>query len=266
MIAWGNCNLSFVSKILIANQVLLSSMWYMATCQNPNPRICNQIRGVIWNFIWGGKAIKTRVKVKWDSLTLPFSNGAQESSTPKFRSSCYPLFIQQLNLNNLTNRQVLAIIWHNSCPRKVGIFIWLTLNCELPVGTWLQCMRIPPTCKVYPDGLYELWQHCLLECVKAKYAWEAYFRVWQKWGALDDIALSWPLILLGDLVVEKEDDPPKIQNYHAGGFSFITQPLDILRSFIFYFLWSKRCRMHFDVQYSSHNVLQQAWVVIVGLG
>jgi hypothetical protein len=32
MIAWGNCNLSFVSKILIANQVLLSSMWYMATC------------------------------------------------------------------------------------------------------------------------------------------------------------------------------------------------------------------------------------------
>jgi len=161
---------------------------------------------------------------------------------------------------------VLAIIWHNSRPRKVGIFIWLTLNCELPVGTWLQCMRIPPTCKVYPDGLYELWQHCLLECVKAKYAWEAYFRVWQKWGALDDIALSWPLILLGDLVVEKEDDPPKIQNYHAGGFSFITQPLDILRSFIFYFLWSKRCRMHFDVQYSSHNVLQQAWVVIVGLG
>jgi hypothetical protein len=124
-------------------------------------------------------------------------------------------------------------------------------------------MRIPPTCKVYPDGLYELWQHCLLECVKAKYAWEAYFRVWQKWGALDDIALSWPLILLGDLVVEKEDDPPKIQNYHAGGFSFITQPLDILRSFIFYFLWSKRCRMHFDVQYSSHNVLQQAWVVTV---
>jgi hypothetical protein len=114
-----------------------------------------------------------------------------------------------------------------------------------------------------PDGLYESSQHCLLECVKTKYAWEAYFRVWQKWGAPDDITLSWPLILLGDLVVEKEDDPPKIQNYHAGGFSFIRQPLDILRSFIFYFLWSKRCRMHFDVQYSSHNVLQQAWVVTV---
>jgi hypothetical protein len=53
-------------------------------------------------------------------------------------------------------------------------------------------------------------------------------------------------ILLDDLVIEREDDPPKIQDYHVGGFSFIKQLLDILRSFIFYFLWSERCRMHFD--------------------
>jgi hypothetical protein len=30
MIAWGKCNLSLASKILVANQVLLSSMWYLA--------------------------------------------------------------------------------------------------------------------------------------------------------------------------------------------------------------------------------------------
>jgi hypothetical protein len=79
-------------------------------------------------------------------------------------------------------------------------------------------MGIPPTCKVYLDGLSKSPQHYLLECAKTKYAWEAYFKVWQKWRALDDVALSWPFILLSDLIVEKEDDPPKIQDYHAGGF------------------------------------------------
>jgi hypothetical protein len=35
MIAWGNCNLSLAGRILIANQVLLSSMWYMAALLKP---------------------------------------------------------------------------------------------------------------------------------------------------------------------------------------------------------------------------------------
>ncbi len=73
MIAWGKCNLSLAGRILVANQVLLSSMWYLAACWNPNPRMCNQIRGVVRTFIWGGKASNTRAKVKWDSLTLPLS-------------------------------------------------------------------------------------------------------------------------------------------------------------------------------------------------
>jgi hypothetical protein len=41
MIAWGKCNLS------LAERILVSSMWYLAACWNPNPRMCNQIRGVI---------------------------------------------------------------------------------------------------------------------------------------------------------------------------------------------------------------------------
>jgi hypothetical protein len=32
MIAWGSYNLSLVNRILVANQVLLSSVWYMAAC------------------------------------------------------------------------------------------------------------------------------------------------------------------------------------------------------------------------------------------
>jgi hypothetical protein len=46
-------------------------------------------------------------------------------------------FIQGLNLRNSTTLQVIARIWHNARPRKVGALIWLTLNQGLPVGTWL---------------------------------------------------------------------------------------------------------------------------------
>ncbi len=86
MIAWGKCNLSLAGKILVANQVLLSSMWYLAACWNPNPRMCNQIRGVVRNFIWGGKASNTWAKVKWDSLTLPLSSGGLRIIDPKAQS------------------------------------------------------------------------------------------------------------------------------------------------------------------------------------
>jgi len=86
MIVWGNCNLSLAGKIFIANLVLLSSMWYMAACWNSNPRMCNQIGGVIYNFIWGGKAIRTQAKVKWDSLTLLSSSEGLRIIDPKAQS------------------------------------------------------------------------------------------------------------------------------------------------------------------------------------
>jgi hypothetical protein len=56
-------------------------------------------------------------------------------------------FIQRLNLRNSTIAQIIARIWHNARPRKVGALIWLTLNKGLPMGTWLQTMGLQATCK-----------------------------------------------------------------------------------------------------------------------
>jgi hypothetical protein len=62
MIVRGNSNLSFVGWIIIANQVLLSSMWYMATYWNPNPRMCNQIRGWFGTSFGEAKCLKPEQK------------------------------------------------------------------------------------------------------------------------------------------------------------------------------------------------------------
>jgi mannosylglycoprotein endo-beta-mannosidase len=51
LISWSNNRLSLVSRILVANQVLLASMWYIAASWNPSPKMCSQVRGVVRNFI-----------------------------------------------------------------------------------------------------------------------------------------------------------------------------------------------------------------------
>jgi hypothetical protein len=109
MIVWGNYNLSLTCKILIANQVLFSSMWYMAACWNTNPRMCNQIRGVVHNFIWGSKVSKTRAKVKWDSLMLPLSCGSLGIIDPKAQSKALfaKLLVQGLSFNDEPWKEIL---------------------------------------------------------------------------------------------------------------------------------------------------------------
>ncbi len=83
---------------------------------------------------------------------------------------------------------------------------------------------------------------------------------------LHDIEINWPFALLGEATIERDDDPPGLLAYHAGGFTYLRQPLDIFRSFILYHLWSKRCRKHFGDQYSLKKVLTQAWVATVEVG
>ncbi len=77
------------------------------------------------------------------------------------------------------------------------------------------------------------------------------------WEAPNRIFITWPFILLGEAV---------LQRYHTGSFTYRRQPLDILRSFLLYYLWSERCRKHFDGQYSLKRVLLQSWEATTEVG
>ncbi len=175
-------------------------------------------------------------------------------------------FIQGLSLCNSRTAQVVARIWHNARPRKVRALIWLTLNKGLPVGTWLQTMGLQSTCKGCDQGLPESAQHCLLDCPPAQNAWNAFRSTWEVWEAPNHISITWPFILLGEAVLEEEDDPSDLQRYHTGGFTYKRQLLDILKSFLLYYLWSERCRKHFDGQYSLKRVLLQSWEATAEVG
>jgi hypothetical protein len=61
---------------------------------------------------------------------------------------------------------------------------------------------------VCDDNKEESPQHCLLECPMAQHAWEAYKHIWSEWQAPHDLEITWPFALLGEAVIEQEDDPP----------------------------------------------------------
>jgi hypothetical protein len=60
--------------------------------------MCCQVRGVIRNFIWGGKDALARAKVKWDTLTLPIAQGSLGITDPKsqFEALLAKLFVRGL--------------------------------------------------------------------------------------------------------------------------------------------------------------------------
>jgi hypothetical protein len=82
-----------------------------------------------------------------------------------------------------------------------------------------------------------------MDCTPAQKAWNAFRCTWDEWEAPNRLSITWPFILLGEAVFEEEDDPPDLQRYHTSGFSYRRQPLDILRSFLLYYItkWGPLC-------------------------
>jgi hypothetical protein len=105
-----------------------------------------------------------------------------------------------------------------------------------------------------------------MDCLPAQLALKAFFRVWEEWEAPNRLTITWPFVLFSEALFEEDDDPLDLHCYHIGGFSYRRQPLDILRSFLLFYLWSERCRTHFDDQYSLKKVLLQAWEATAKVG
>jgi hypothetical protein len=54
----------------------------------------------------------------------------------------------------------------------------------------------------------------------AQRAWEAFKRIWMEWQVPHDLEITWPFVLLGEAMIEQEDDPLGLLAYHTGGFTY----------------------------------------------
>ena len=85
---WVTHPLSLAGRIMIANQVVLSSIWYLASCTDYSGKALKLAKATVRNYIWSGKQEScARAKVKWDTAVLPIVRGGIKILDPQWQSS-----------------------------------------------------------------------------------------------------------------------------------------------------------------------------------
>lgn len=77
LLFWGSKLLSLAHRALVANQVILQSIWYFAALATPPEEDIKFIKNVIRGFIWGATSLadSTKTRVVWSQLILPKARG-----------------------------------------------------------------------------------------------------------------------------------------------------------------------------------------------
>ena len=73
---------------MVSNQVVLSSIWYLASCMDLTGQALKVARATVRNYIWSGKKeSRARARVKWDTAVLPIVRGGIKILDPQWQAS-----------------------------------------------------------------------------------------------------------------------------------------------------------------------------------
>lgn len=88
---WATIHLSLIGRILIENQVLLASIWYVASCWYLQVHTINKVKALVRNYIWSweNKERQCRTKVAWDTMILPKEQGGLKLLDPNLKLKPY---------------------------------------------------------------------------------------------------------------------------------------------------------------------------------
>ena len=76
LLHWSSARLSLAGRVVVANQVLLATMWYITSCWVFSSSCISQVQRLIRNFLWSGRdGGPARAKVAWPVITLPTALG-----------------------------------------------------------------------------------------------------------------------------------------------------------------------------------------------
>ena len=76
LIFWSSKSLSLAGRLVISNQVLLSSMWYILSSWLFSRSLLSKLQRLIRNFLWGSTDFKNvRPKVAWKTIIVSTSQG-----------------------------------------------------------------------------------------------------------------------------------------------------------------------------------------------
>jgi hypothetical protein len=73
---WSNKKLSQLARVLVSNQVILTSIWFFYSCSEVTKGVLLQMRTLVRNFVWSGDPDKqARARVAWDTAVIPIIKG-----------------------------------------------------------------------------------------------------------------------------------------------------------------------------------------------
>jgi len=76
LIYWSTKKLSQAGRLLISNQVILASLWYLASTVDIGLKTLKIAHGLVRDFLWSGrKEGRTRARVAWDAAIAPLAEG-----------------------------------------------------------------------------------------------------------------------------------------------------------------------------------------------
>ena len=85
---WANNKLSLAGRIMVSNQVILSSIWYLASCTDFSSQALKLVRATVRNYIWSGKKESfARARVKWATAVLPIVRDGVKILDPQWQAS-----------------------------------------------------------------------------------------------------------------------------------------------------------------------------------
>ena len=85
---WADKKLSLAGRIMVSNQVILSSIWYLASCSDISGHALKIARATVRNFMWSGQKVsKARARVKWATAVLPIVRGGIKILDPQWQAS-----------------------------------------------------------------------------------------------------------------------------------------------------------------------------------
>ena len=154
----------------------------------------------------------------------------------------------KLRYSNAMGRTIVNPIWSKiwklSCPAKVKIFIWCTLDGTLPCRVTLanRHMKISPICPTCSEGLEDT-KHMLFLCTKAK-------EVWRRIGLEDIIDKACEVDRAGETVLEYllllPDQELGIMGHH--------NVREMIAVSAWYLWWERQKLVHKEVTQNAHQV------------
>lgn len=88
LLTWTSKKFSLRGRVLVSNQVIAASIWYLASCLDVSNEALKQVRAMLRNYVWAGKSSgRPRAKVAWQQPILPLDRGGLKLLDPEIQAS-----------------------------------------------------------------------------------------------------------------------------------------------------------------------------------